>query len=484
MKSQPISATPSTLFHKDCLATISWLNKMKWGELQKNGSPVNEIKARLKNTPRGLVIVFHHHITKETFKTVAPGKTFNNIRFEPTNKSQSITLVQTYLHSYSPPKFEGVVDFVQSVRFSKRSKLCYKLILPLSKEIKFHNQIEHSGFISDLGFLSHSAINVEVSGVKLIACVLKEKTTGKHFLSIESRTKLDFDSFKDLAHSVRNGIAYLTGYLSGNRAYYFGFADAGIKTVSQFCYMAIRPEIRSGYSPICSNPFTWIRGSKVEANRFYSKRILRNISETEFSTLCQKLYSDLEFTSVVLLILESSVASLTFMPGGFAIALEMLSDLVIAGQKLNLNPIKDKKLSKEIRKECLTAIDNRKAYIGDNAHKILTNKINGLNQVTNSARLKAPFDLLNIPLLPKDIDIINTRNDFLHGKVPDITNAGPNRSKKRMNDDLYYASMRFYTLLNMIILKWIGYDNYVLNYPKIQQQACRVKLREKHYRKV
>jgi hypothetical protein len=43
---------------------------------------------------------------------------------------------------------------------------------------------------------------------------------------------------------------------------------------------------------------------------------------------------------------------------------------------------------------------------------------------------------------------------------------------------------RLYTLPNMIILKWMGYDDYVLNFPKIQEQACHFRLKEKHYRKV
>ena len=87
-------------------------------------------------------------------------------------------------------------------------------------------------------------------------------------------------------------------------------------------------------------------------------------------------------------------------------------------------------------------------------------------------------------MLEKDLDLLNTRNDFLHGRIPDITNAGSNRSIERMDRDLYYASMRFYTLLNILILKWIGFDNYVINYPKIHESYSKIKLKEKPYRKV
>ena len=107
-----------------------------------------------------------------------------------------------------------------------------------------------------------------------------------------------------------------------------------------------------------------------------------------------------------------------------------------------------------------------------------------MNQQTNKARLRAPFDLLGIKLLDADIAILETRNDFLHGRHPDITKAGPLRSERRINLDLFYASTRFYTLLNMLILKWVGFDNYVVNFPVIQSGATGIKLREEPYRKV
>jgi hypothetical protein len=36
----------------------------------------------------------------------------------------------------------------------------------------------------------------------------------------------------------------------------------------------------------------------------------------------------------------------------------------------------------------------------------------------------------------------------------------------------------FYTLLSMIILKWIGYDNRVVNYPKIHEGFTEIRLKE------
>lgn len=64
-----------------------------------------------------------------------------------------------------------------------------------------------------------------------------------------------------------------------------------------------------------------------------------------------------------------------------------------------------------------------------------------------------------------------------------MTGAGEHRTEKRAGLDLYYVAMRFYTLLNRLILKWIGYDNYVLNHAKIQERATLIKLKEPYYLK-
>jgi len=164
--------------------------------------------------------------------------------------------------------------------------------------------------------------------------------------------------------------------------------------------------------------------------------------------------------------------------------LETLSDLVIGQTKLKLAPIKDKAVSRKIRQEILEILDKNSATILSDDLATLRKRIDQLNQTTNKARLKAPFDLLEIEINDEDLKILETRNDFLHGRVPDLTNSGANRSIDRINKDLFYCSMRFYTLLNIIILKWIGYDNRVVNYPKIHESFTQIYLEEEPFRHV
>ena len=80
--------------------------------------------------------------------------------------------------------------------------------------------------------------------------------------------------------------------------------------------------------------------------------------------------------------------------------------------------------------------------------------------------------------------MIKSRNDFLHGRVPDFKKQGANRSIELKDYDLYYASVRLYTLLNVLIFKMMGFDNYLLNFPKIYEKNTKFKVKEDYYRKV
>ena len=244
----------------------------------------------------------------------------------------------------------------------------------------------------------------------------------------------------------------------------------------------MRDSIKSGYSPIYSNAYGYLHPDRALAEKYSS--LLRPVSLYEFSLLCEKIHKSLDFSSTLMLILESSIASLLFMPGGYSIALETLSDLVIGKRKLKLAPIKDKSVSRKIRKEILEVLDKNSLTISPEDLATLQKRIDQLNQTTNKSRLKAPFDLLKIIINDEDLEVLETRNDFLHGRVPDMTNAGLTRSTERISKDLYYCSMRFYTLLNIIILKWIGYDNRVVNYPKIHEGYTKIHLDEEPFRQV
>ena len=236
--------------------------------------------------------------------------------------------------------------------------------------------------------------------------------------------------------------------------------------------------------PINSNAYAWLTTkNKKIAELIYKNYDLRTLSKKEFSTLYKVTLENDTFLAILLLMLESSESSLLLRPGGYSIILESLSSIIV-GNNDKINPITSRPDAKKFRLELLEVLKNYE----DNEYfrdiETLKGRINNINQITNKEKLILPFKILEINLLDEDIKIINSRNDFLHGRIPDYRNLGESRSIKEKDNDLYYASVRFYTIINMLVLKFIGYESYVLNFAKIFEKETTYLVKEDYYRKI
>jgi hypothetical protein len=466
-----------SIHHKSLIETIENFRKSQSAKIFSKDRTINELIAEYKYINNKIEIDFQYSFLSKKSKCI--GDYFSNVQIQLGNAVYC--LEDTYFGKYAPPIATCTVSKVHSIGFSKNKKYYYRLIIPLKEELQFHFQIEETPFSTDLGYFSRTGTTAIVKGDTFQICCFHNRKK-EYFLSIESNSKQTYDEFADKAYAVKIALGYLSGYFVGNCGYFFAYTNKSMIHPKHFRFQTLRSSIKSSYYPVYSNPHGYLPHNRELAKKYLP--IIRVVSIKEFSNLSEKIYDSVDFASVLLLILESSIASLLFMPGGFAIALESLSDLVIGKRKLKLAPIKDKNTFNEIRKEISNLLKTYDSIITKEELEILHKKIDQLNQVPNMARLKAPFDILNISLNNDDLKILKSRNDFLHGRVPDPTKSGNHRSLDRINNDLYYCSMKFYTLLNLIIMKWIGYDNRIINYPKIHEDFTGVFLDEEPFRQV
>ncbi len=466
-------------YHKALLQTIEQFKKPKSGKLISKNKVFNGTRAKFKPHKKEFTIEFQYNIFSKNRKNLNVGEYHKLIQIQFGEIIYDLESV--FLGNHAPPKVTGSIDRIHTKGFSEKRKYYYRLIIPLEKQLNFHFQITDTYFTTDLGYHSRTGTTAIINGESIQACCIHNDKK-EYFLAIDSEVKQTFDEFSEKAHAVKIGMGYLSGFCAGNQGYFFVYTNKAMKQPEHFRCVALRDSIKSGKSPIYSNAYGYLHHNRPLAEKYYP--LLRPVSLNEFSILCEKIHNSLDFASTLMLMLESSVASLLFMPGGYAIALETLSDLVICKKKLKLAPIKEKSVNRKIRKEILEVLNKNSSTILPDDLVTLHKRVDQLNQTTNKARLKAPFDLLKIAINNEDLTILETRNDFLHGRVPDLTNAGEKRSTERINKDLYYCSIRFYTLLNMIILKWIGYDNRVVNYPKIHEGFTQIRLDEEPFRQV
>jgi hypothetical protein len=466
------------LYHIDLLKIIKSWRGAVIGKMVKVHSPLDGIEATVNYKHKGFNVDFSDGLRSFPLDV---GQRYKKISFE--SDLHKVVFEQVWLLHYSPPSFSGDVDFFYTKGYSKKKKFYYRLVFLLNQKFDFHYQIEETGYTSDLVW-SRTATKAVVAGDELIAYTFSDEKNSKHYFAIETEVKMNYDTFSDKAFALKSAIGYLTGFLAGDGGYFFAYQKKKMEAISHYYYCSFRDSIKSSYSPLHTNPYNILHGNQKIAAKLYAKNILRTVSIDELSNFANKLYESLDFAGAIVLILESSIASLLFMPGGYSIALETLSDLILGDDKLKLAPIKDRPKSKALRKGLLKILDNECSTLPPDDFAVLKNRIEQINQVTNGERLKAPFTKLGIELLEKDIEILKSRNDFLHGRIPDLSKSIVESEVDKKNRDLYYASVRFYTLLNILILKWIGFNNYVINYPKLNEGFTKIKLKENYYRKL
>ena len=150
-------------------------------------------------------------------------------------------------------------------------------------------------------------------------------------------------------------------------------------------------------------------------------------------------------------------------------------------------PIQNRELFKKISVEIEKIIDTYSSEIEseDDILKLKRripdlNKVIRQNHLTNHEKLIQPFDLLGIKLTADDIHMIEHRNDLLHGNTHMTDDE--NMEDVEINRYMMYASGKFYTLISSLILKYIGYDGYIINHAKVCEQQSGIETEEKLYK--
>lgn len=467
------------LYHSGLVKFITDFEKGMKGQLVNRARKIDakaELEIKGKECSIAFKFDFFRHMKRIDVGTVLHKSTFKN-------NGKDLRVENLFLSHASFDDISGASPRISSMGFNKNRKTYFRLIIPVNKSHSFRFYIHDTAYSNDYGYTSNSHVQALITSDLMEAYYFHDKEDN-HFFGIEANSKMNYETFANKAFAIKNAIGFITGNMHGNYGYFFTYNNMNMEHHKEFLFSSFRDTMISMYTPSNTNPYSYIRKASATADKLYKNKTLRPVSFDEFSLLCEKLYTCGDFTSIIMLMMECGSASLLFRPGGYAIALESISDMILGDEKLKLAPIKIKKTSQDFRKALNEVVNDFSDKIDTDGILALRRKIEQINQTTNKSRLKAPFEKLGIQLLEADLEVLETRNDFLHGRIPDFLKLGIDRADDIKNKDMYYASIRLYTLLNMLILKWIGYDNYVLNYPKIHEKFCQQKLKEPYYRKV
>lgn len=369
-------------------------------------------------------------------------------------------------------------NIIRTKKFNKGILSHFKCFIPIdhSNYSNFHNHFETVTYQDNSCDYFYDCIRFKL-GMNVFD-ITQIKHTNKYYFIIENLKELTFTKFQSICFSIRQAIGFITGYMPGGEEYYF------TENLDFFYINSLRPAIDSMFCPIHQNPYSFLHTRKEIAEKYLNKLTL--LSSKNLSKLIREINKNPEFSSVIILLLEaSSIHSLLIIPSVFAVIIESLSKIV-SKKEMGLSvPITDKPLSNTLKKDLNKILESYSTKISKESFIKLKRRINEINRpinkerLTNNEKLILPFQQLKIDLTYEDIEVIEHRNDLLHGNIL-LKNE-----KIRIKDiDSYmgYVSAKLYTLISALVLKYIGYNGYIINYSKFYEENCQIKTEEEFYR--
>lgn len=356
-------------------------------------------------------------------------------------------------------------------------ELYNRFIIPTGKcMIDFY--VKTNRYQDESDVYRYGRLPINVDGYELI--LHEKKYRDKYHFIVDSITPMNSEVFSNICHSIMIGFGFLSAELIQNDAFYFTSNNREFTTIIGFSYLKLRPSIfsKGTCNPIYSNPYGYTKDESI-ASEVGNK--IKIFDSNMFSELCTKIFKEDDYATLILLVLEANVSSLILKPAGYSVALEKITNIIVKENK-GLKPIPNKKISKELRKRLtnvLTSLSKDIKELGnEDSLVILQKNIDKINNPTNRDKLTKPFEIYGIELSDGDLNAIDNRNNFLHGRNIDIDE----------NTDefleILQISIRLNKLINKLILKHIGFSGVVINHLKHNESSFGFKINEKLFEEI
>lgn len=280
-------------------------------------------------------------------------------------------------------------------------------------------------------------------------------SVSKNIVIIDGLTRCDLTDFKKYAEVIRQASALLTGKFYGGEISYVSSDDPQFEDIDGVTYQIDKESVLSTRKTIDLRLFRMTFKSDNADDEAKYKNIDTGFHPDIFAELCRALYENESLLHAAALVISAMGNYNPLQQGAlYSVALEALTEELGERKSKELKPITDKEVSRALATDLLTVITKYDADLSEDAKAILTKKINSINSPTNRDKLVKTFLLYGVKLDDKDIDTIDKRNDYLHGKNPLSSSE---------HFELTQISLRLHTLIVSLLFKVAGYSGHVIN---------------------
>jgi hypothetical protein len=306
-----------------------------------------------------------------------------------------------------------------------------------------------SGIIFDLkthtednGFFN--AVELKVGEVKFLFYHETIDAENGYFI-INPNGNIDFTQMEAIVEAVITAFGFLNGFYMRSSIYYFTVKEVENRDNISFYYENFDSAINSDKPILDSGNYPDI------------PREARELTSEQFNRLVNLLFENTEYLRSAYLLIEASTLKGCSQASLASVALETIANKI--QEKFTAeNIIDNNTIWSGLRYDLTKVVKKYADRIAKDKLTILTNKIAIINNQPNSSKLNSAFDKLGIILNEEEKGCINSRNLFLHGKLP--------RNKTTILTDtelLNILANRLVMLSSMLLLKLIGYDGNVID---------------------
>ena len=306
-------------------------------------------------------------------------------------------------------------------------------------------------------------LEINIKGIQLNLFSYKSKETKNSYFIIETQDKYSYSNFISIQDEIILAITYLTGTFLGKEIYIIGSDTSTFEKNAVLSLKRFFDDLKNGYATI---PDVILQHQvKAPVVRFSVKCL---------ESLITELINSLVYRRTLLLLCQAHTEPAYVTSTLYSVALETITNKISEEIKEKIKPIKEKEIANNLRGELKKTLQEFKDKLSDEAFTKITSDIDRINSLTNKQKLLQPFKHLSINLPLKDIEAIERRNDFLHGRIPE-------------QHDKHYLSLinkRLLFCINCLVLKHIGFEGYIVYHPSLYQFNNNLKIEESLIRKV
>lgn len=291
-------------------------------------------------------------------------------------------------------------------------------------------------------------LEITIKDVNLHLFTYTSEETKKSYFIIESQNETSYSEFISIQDELILSIIYLTGCFLGKNIYILGSKDKYFETDYILALKHFFDDLKDGHAAI---PNVMLQHeAKVPVKRF---------PVNSLENLIHKILDSLVYKRAILLICQAHTEPPYVTSTLYSVALETITNEIFEEIKNKIIPINNKEIAKKLRNSLKKVLVEYKSLLTEDAFTKISYDLDRINSPTNKQKLLAPFTHFGITLPSKDMVAIEKRNDFLHGRIPEVDN----------NHSLSLTNGRLLFCINCLVLKHVGFAGYVTYTPTIYQ---------------